>query len=282
VPLWFAAWEQHLSRFLPTSELSRLNDLSGTSVMLSNILWQVLQLAMAAAEQSAGLVTPTMLAALEAAGYDRDFIHLSELPTRPDTPSQGPEVLCGETWRTIVLDASTRSVKVPQGMRLDFGGIAKGWAADKAMGRLQAFGPALVDAGGDIAISGPRADGSPWLVAVANPTNNQLPLDLLMLRAGGVATSGRDYRRWQQHGHWQHHMIDPRTGRPAQTDLLTVTVVAPTVMAAEMAAKTVLLLGSVAGLAWIEARPWFAALLVTEDGEVQRSTRLSPYRWNET
>lgn len=281
VPTWFSIWERHLSRFLPTSELSRLNHAAGASVVVSTVLWGVLQVACGAAEQSAGLVTPTLLPALEAAGYDRDFAQLSEPPARPDLQTRGADVPHLEAWRSITLDAGTHSVTLPRGVRLDLGGVAKGWAADTAMRRLQGSGPALVDAGGDVAISGPRADGSPWPIAVANPEDDQQPLDLLMVGRGGIATSGRDHRRWRQHGCWQHHLFDPRTGRPAQTDLLTVTVVAPTVMAAEMAAKTVLVLGSAAGLAWIEARPAFAALLVAENGRVQRSARLWPYRWND-
>jgi thiamine biosynthesis lipoprotein len=83
-----------------------------------------------------------------------------------------------------------------------------------------------------------------------------------------VATSGRDYRRWKQDGRWNHHIIDPRTGEPAVTDVLTATVVAPNVMEAEMAAKVVLILGSREGLEWLERRSGYAGLVVQETGAV--------------
>lgn len=137
-------------------------------------------------------------------------------------------------------------------MRLDLGGIAKGWAADIAAQRLAKAGPALIDAGGDIAVSGPMADGSPWPIAIANPFAPEDSLGLLLLVRGAVATSGRDYRRWTRGGVEQHHIIDPRTGQPAQTDVLSATIVAPDGPAAEMAAKVALILGSQAGLAWLD------------------------------
>jgi thiamine biosynthesis lipoprotein len=103
------------------------------------------------------------------------------------------------------------------------------------------------------------------------------PIELLDLQAGGVATSGRDYRRWQQNGAWQHHLIDPRSGVPADTDVLAATIIAPSAGEAEIAAKVVLLLGSAAGLDWLDARPTLAGLLVLESGEVLYSRRLPDF-----
>jgi thiamine biosynthesis lipoprotein len=261
-PGWFAEWEQHLSRFRPDSELARLNG-AGRPMRVSAVLWQVLQAALEAARQSDGLVRPTLLGALEAAGYDRSFEALAPVAARP-APAPAD-------WRAIGLNQRARTVALPAGARIDLGGIAKGWAADQAARRLAAAGPALVDAGGDVAVSGPMADGAPWPIAVENPLAPGSPLGLLQLARGGVATSGRDYRRWQQDGRWQHHIIDPRTGRPAETDVLAATVVAPDCVTAEAAAKVALIAGGAAGLAWIEARPKLAGLLVLEDGRVLRS-----------
>jgi len=102
-----------------------------------------------------------------------------------------------------------------------------------------------------------------------------------MLGACGVATSGTDYRRWKQGGRWSHHIIDPRTGQPAQTDIVTATVIAPNAMTAEMAAKSTLILGSERGLEWIETRPELAARLVLETGELLDSHHLEQYLWRE-
>ena len=175
------------------------------------------------------------------------------------------------------MDSVVRTVRLPHGMRLDFGGVAKGWAADQAAARLAAYAPALVDAGGDIAISGPMVNGDPWPVAVADPMEPERDLTLLMLRNESVATSGRDYRRWARNGKMQHHIVDPRTGRPAETDVLSATVIALTAREAEVAAKVALILGSRVGLKWIEAREQFAAMLVLENGRVRRSSQVEDY-----
>lgn len=274
----FAAWEQQLSRFREDSELSALNRRTGEWVVVSNVLWQVLRAALQAAEASAGLVTPTLLDALEAAGYTTSFAQLRPDDAPPERPAARPQPTA---WRAIRLDAARQAVWLPAGTRLDLGGIAKGWAAEQAARWLSVYGPALVDAGGDIAVSGPRAEGAAWPIGVADPLQPDVQLDLLMLPSGGVATSGRDYRHWQRAGRWQHHILDPRTNRPADTDVLSATVVAPTAHEAEMAAKVVVILGSRAGLQWLEARPRLAGLLVCEDGGTYRSRWLYRYQWSE-
>jgi thiamine biosynthesis lipoprotein len=159
-------------------------------------------------------------------------------------------------------------------MGLDFGGVAKGWAAHQAMKRLQVEGPALIDSAGDIAISGPRADGGPWQIGVASPFQKGEEIETLFLNQCGVATSGKDRRRWTRDGVFQHHIIDPLTNQPAETDLLTVTVVAPDVMQAEAAAKAAFILGSRRGMEWIEAHPAFAALFILDNGEMLYSEKM--------
>ncbi|MEI7646048.1 MAG: FAD:protein FMN transferase [Chloroflexales bacterium] len=265
VPVWFAGWEQCLSRFQIDSELSQLNADAGFWVPLSETLWAVLTVAIEAARQSGGIVTPTLLDAIRAAGYTQDFA----AGPGASAPAQIPSATA---WTTIDLDPRLRAVRLPEGIHLDLGGIAKGWAADEAAHRLAAYGPALIDAGGDIAVSGPMADGAPWPIGIENPLSPDAPLGLLMLVGGGVATSGRDYRRWQVGDVWCHHIIDPRNGQPAQTDSLTATVIAPSAREAEMAAKLLFILGD-EGLAWIEDRPGYAGMVLREDGKQQASRR---------
>ena len=277
VPVWFAEWEASLSRFRDDSELSALNRADGKPMRVGETMWQVMEAALRAARKSDGLVTPTLLDALKAAGYDRNFESLAASAVSTHTAALKP---IGD-WRAVERHANTRTVRLPRGMRLDFGGVAKGWAADQAARRLSVIAPALVDAGGDIAISAAMTKGDAWPIAVADPFNSESDLELLMVNHGGVATSGRDYRRWQRDGKWQHHIIDPRTGAPAETDVLTATVIAPTTIEAEVAAKVALILGSQNGLQWIEARSELAGLLFLEDGQVVRSRRLDDYAWTE-
>jgi thiamine biosynthesis lipoprotein len=272
VPDWFETWEQHLSRFRPDSELSQVNLGSGEQ-LISTVLARVIRAGLLAERQSNGLVSPLMLNALEAAGYDRNF---ADLPVEISAPVDPP--IWNTNWN-LQLDFDNHTLILPPGARLDLGGIAKGWAADRAAQRLGKLAPALVDAGGDIAASAPQADGSPWPVGVADPLDPEAQLDLVMLWRGGVATSGRDYRRWRKDGRWQHHIIDPRTGLPAQTDVLSVTAVAPSARMAETAAKTALILGSLDGLRWLDERPELAGLIVLDDGSTIPSRKWLDNVW---
>jgi len=274
---WFEGWEQVLSRFRHDSELSRLNRTTDQFINVSQTLWDVFQASLQADQFTRGLVTPTVLDAVEMAGYDRPF---DELPaSRGYSASQGYTGLWTEIHplSMVTCDEVTHSICLPPGIRLDFGGVAKGWAAHQTAEKLKPYGPALMNAGGDIAISGPRLDGNPWLVGIANPLEPEHDLVMLHLQGGGVATSGKDRRRWMQGAFLNHHIIDPRTGQPAMTDILTATVIAPTVMEAEAAAKAVFLLGSEAGLDWLEADSGLAGLLILDDGQVLLSRRAETY-----
>jgi thiamine biosynthesis lipoprotein len=184
-----------------------------------------------------------------------------------------------EAWRGIGLDRERRTVWLPAGVSIDLGGLAKGWAADLIARR--STHPVLVDAGGDLAVSGPLPDGGPWPIAIGDPFEPRANLATVALLAGGVATSGRDYRVWRQGGELRHHLIDPRTGRPAVTDVLTVSVVAPSALLAEIAAKVVFLLGVDEGMRWIDARPALAALAVRDDRRAIASGRFADYLWTD-
>jgi thiamine biosynthesis lipoprotein len=276
VPKWFANWEQRLTRFQPDSELSQLNRRAGQTVPVSSLMKEVLQAAQQAVQESGGLVTPTILEALEIAGYDHSFESLAFVPGAWPFPETGRATIQAPA---LQIHPHHRTVYLAPGSQLDLGGIAKGWAADRAARRLSKWGPALVDAGGDIAIYAPRLEDKAWPVGVADPFVPDRQLALLMIKHGGIATSGRDYRRWLKNGTWQHHIIDPRTGQPAQTDILTATVIAPNARAAEVAAKVVLILGSSAGYEWLETHPKMAGMMVLESGQVIQSHRWSEFLW---
>jgi thiamine biosynthesis lipoprotein len=273
VPLWFGEWENSLSRFRLESELSQLNLHTGHPVRVSQVLWDVLQASAEAENITGGLVNPLILNALINAGYDQSFDHLQEdsLLSFSETEGVVPP-LSG-----VFTDLGSRTICVPEGSQLDFGGVAKGWAAHQAMNRLKFDGPALVNAGGDIAISGLNSDGDGWPIGIEDPFHPETNFEILYLEKGGIATSGRDYRHWMHDGRSQHHIIDPSTGRPAETDLLTATVIAPTVMQAEAIAKAVMISGSQAGLSWLDSNETLAGLLILENGQRIDSRNLSKY-----
>jgi thiamine biosynthesis lipoprotein len=217
--------ETLLSRFLPDSELSRLN--RGGELAAGPDLLAVVHAAVEARDRTAGRFDPTVHDALAAAGYDRSFELVSEKMAQscPGRPCRGE----------VVVDRASGRITLARGVRLDLGGIAKGYAVDRALAILAATGPALVDAGGDIGLC-----GRPWPVGVET-TDGTLTLELTR---GAVATSGRDRRRWAATDGERHHLIDPRTGRPAEGDILRVTVVAATATEAEVLAKALFLAGS--------------------------------------
>jgi thiamine biosynthesis lipoprotein len=235
-----------LSRFDPESQLSRLN--RRRSLVVLPELLELVQLALAARERTKGRFDPTVHNAVVAAGYDRTF---DELPRQRARRAAGAR--CGGG---VHVDGHSSTIELEPGVSLDLGGIAKGYAADRAAEILGGVGPSLVDVGGDIAVRG-RA----WHVGVETG-DGTLTLEL---PAGGIATSGRDRRRWLRGGEEQHHLIDPSTGRPSGSDLLRVTAVAETAVDAEVLAKTLFLAGALDAKREADAG-WIPAVLVTRDG----------------
>jgi thiamine biosynthesis lipoprotein len=225
----FDEHDRVFSRFRAESELNRVNrDPSEVVVVLSPLFAGVLRTALGAAAATDGLVDPTLGAAIVAAGYDRDFSLLAddERPSGPAVPGR---------WRALKLSA--RLLSRPPGIALDLNGVVKALAVDAALGLIS--GDALVVAGGDVATRGGAVIGLP-------------DGGSLRLLAGGIATSGTTKRRWRRGGEVQHHLIDPRTGRPAASRWDEVTVAAGSCVAADVAAKAAFLL-SKDGPDWLDA-----------------------------
>ncbi|HXV56566.1 MAG TPA: FAD:protein FMN transferase [Gaiellaceae bacterium] len=245
----FARLERLLSRFDPASELSRLN--GEGSLRAGSDLLAVVELALAARERTGGRFDPTVHDALVAAGYDRSFELVgAAAPAGPPRPAGGGVRIAGGR------------IELDPGVRLDLGGIGKGYAVDRATGLLAPLGPCLVNAGGDVAVAGVPADGV-WPVGVETPSGTVT----LGLRSGGLATSGSDRRRWRAGDENLHHLIDPASGRPSSSDLLRVTVAAPSAVEAEVLAKALFLAGEEAAVAEADALG-VPALLVAVAGRV--------------
>jgi FAD:protein FMN transferase len=274
---WFEEWEQTFSRFRLTSELSEVNQHTGQWIRVSSNFWRVLELALEVEKKTDGLVTPTRLNALEEAGYSVSFENIAQ---NMDA-YLGRTYVNSESLESLEKNAADGSIRMPLGMRLDLGGIVKGWAAQQAMIRLREAGPVLVDAGGDIAISGPMQNGLPWAVGVDDPFQAGQSLGVMMLANCGIATSGKDYHRWLKANQWQHHIIDPRTDKPAESDVFTATVITADVMEAEAWAKAALILGSQIGVEKLNLVERLAYLLVLEDGSIIENAQFSQLRWNE-
>jgi thiamine biosynthesis lipoprotein len=242
----FHRLETLLSRFRDDSELSRLNYRG--AIEASDDLLQVTELSVTAREQTSGRFDPTVHDAVVAAGYDRTF----ELVARNGPAAS--KARCGGN-----VQVNGRRIELEPGFRLDFGGIGKGFAAERAADLLAPAGACLVNAGGDIAV---RAGA--WPIGVETGTGTLT----LELTSGGLASSGRDRRCWRRGGRELHHLIDPHTGSPAACDLLRVTVVAPDAVAAEVWAKALFLAGRDAAAAEADELE-IPAVLVTTDRRTQ-------------
>ena len=262
---WFERVEATLSRFNPESPLSQLNRLQGRWVIVPGLLYRAVGAALESARLTAGAFDPTVLDALEGAGYVRSFDLGQSAPARNATAAG--------RWREVRLAPTAPAVRLPTGVRLDLGGIGKGLAVDGAMERLAQEPRALVNAGGDVALRTAPGD-APVLVDVEDPWDPQRTLATFSLKDGAAATSSAIGRCW---GPGLHHIIDPATGRPAETDVATATVFAPTVAWAEVLAKAAIVLGSERALAlWRHHR--CRGLMLLRTGQQILSEDLEDYR----
>ncbi|MFI5520514.1 FAD:protein FMN transferase [Streptomyces platensis] len=252
------------SRFRADSELCRLNASPGQWVEVSAPTLALVRRAVRAWEVTDGLFDPTVLPALEAAGYTRSF------PAMPDAlpPRTAPAPAPGCTSIEVIDDR----VRLPEGVRLDLGGIGKGYAADLLATELMTSGAdgACVNLGGDVRVAGCAPGAEAWVVAVEDEARPGTDLAWLSLADGAVATSTRLRRQWQWRGRELHHLIDPTTGAPTISPVVTVTVVSAETHWAEVLAKAALIAGLPAGAALLEAHG-VAGLLVTEDGSAHRA-----------
>jgi FAD:protein FMN transferase len=268
---WLVAYENRFSRFLVTSEMSRLNGAAGRPFRASPALFGQVELALALARRSDGIFDPTVLRDLEAAGYDRSFELIAPTGGKR-TLSRGPDF----SWRDVQMEASTRTITLPAGTGLDLGGIGKGWAVDRLAAILGT--PCLVNGGGDIFVAGRPPGEEAWRVGVADPFAPDEDLMVLSCRDAGVATSSTLKRRWRAGDAFLHHLIDPRTGRSSDSDAIQVTAVAATGTLADYHAKVALILGIEVGLRYLEREPGVEGLMVRNDGARSESAGLSRYR----
>src|SRR6266511_845086 len=263
-----AGLEARWSRFRSDSEISTLNRAAGRPVAVSPETFTLVTLAVLGWRVTGGRFDPTVLGALEAAGYDRSFEQLAA-GRRGGAPASGPAPGLGG----ITLNAGKSTVTLPAGTRLDFGGIGKGYAADLLCAELRAAGAAgvCVNVGGDLRVSGtPPRDGR-WMIAVPHPHGGQAAT--LELTGGAVATSSPVRRAWRRGDRLRHHLIDPSTGQPARTGILQVSVLAGEAWQAEVAAKAAFLAG-LPGALDLALRLRVEALVIAEDGGVHLTAGL--------
>ncbi len=251
--------ERRWSRFLPSSEISRLNAADGAPCRVSDDTIRLVESLVRAWHVTDGAFDPTLLGALVGLGYaaSRD-----DAAARTSLPAAARRR--GDPGAVLV-DRDAGVAVVPRGTVLDPGGIGKGLAADLVVGELLAAGArgALVEIGGDLRAGGEPPDGRAWTVDVAGPRRERLAR--LALRAGGVATSSTRFRRWTGSDGERHHLVDPTTLRSCDTTVVSCTVVAGTAAWSEAFTKVAFVEDRTAA-AEVYERHGLAALVVTDDG----------------
>jgi len=255
------------SRFRPDSELMQLRANAGQPTTISPVLAGAVRAALRGAQLTDGDVDPTLGRAIETLGYDRDFATV---------PAHGGALRVTirhiPRWRQIELDEAACLLTVPVGMRLDLGATAKAWAADRSAERIaEALDcGVLVSLGGDIAVAGEAPRGG-WSIRVQDVTGDPHtpsagPSGIIAITRGGLATSSTTARRWQRGGDIMHHILDPRTGRSADSIWRTVSVAAGSALDANIASTAAIIRGHRAA-GWL-AKLGLPARLVTVDGSV--------------
>ena len=252
-------YHDRLSRFLPVSELSALNADPRRVVPASPVLRSAVHAALWAATFSDGLVDPCLLDALQWVGYHNSYHATGEIH-RPSGPFRSAQPDPAHRWRQIAVDDAAGTITRPPGLRLDLGGTGKGHVADLVARHFCNCREWVVDAGGDIRIGGSRT------IQVEHALHGS-PAAELRVGDCAVATSSLGSRSWLRRvGQSCHHLLDPSTGEPVRTGLLSVTAIAPTTLHAETLAKVALLRGAAAGRKALAER---GGVLVHEDGTVE-------------
>ncbi|HWH12657.1 MAG TPA: FAD:protein FMN transferase [Solirubrobacteraceae bacterium] len=263
-------WHRQFSRFVPDSELSRINADPRSTVPASPLMVELAQAVATAGKRSGGLVDATLGDAIEAAGYATHFDGTG-IPLRralaiapPRHPARRHR---DRRWELVHADPVALTITRPPGLRLDGGGLAKGLFADVIARDLGGYQSFVVNLSGDLRLGG--SSGARRRVDIESPFDGAV-LHAYSLTEGAVATSGIGRRSWLgPYGVPAHHLLDPSSGRPAYTGLVQVTALAPTGLEAEWRSKAALLAGPHAA----HARLPHGGLLVFDD---ERSELIAP------
>jgi thiamine biosynthesis lipoprotein len=263
IPFGFARLrqlEQTWSRFIPDSELNRLQARRGDWLECSDDLVVALQHCRQMFAETHGLFDPSIRTSLEQLGYDRTFAEIVE-----ETSRSGTVVSAAPAPGLDGLEISGNWVRLDQGLSIDLGGIGKGLAADIVADELIAAGAnsAYVSLGGDIHAAGEPVDENGWQVPLLHPATGE-PIDHHALYSGALVMSTVMIRRWKRGDTEHHHIIDPRSGRPTDTDLLAVAVADHTAARGEALAKATIIAGSSEGTALLRSAN-VKAWLITDD-----------------
>jgi thiamine biosynthesis lipoprotein len=270
--------EQRFSRFLPASEVSELNRSAGEWLQVSPELMDMLKLSVKYFRETEGSFDPSILPDLKRVGYDRSMDEIRTQGAKTSVPAS--QSIPKLAFKEISLDPAHKRVRLPRGMEIDLGGIAKGWIVEKAASVLHQYTPVCgVSAGGDILFIGKPSDGMDWDVYLEDPRDPSQMLAQLHIPSGAVATSSVMKRSWMQGNNLRHHLIDPRTGEPAKTEWLSVTVICPNIIAADVLAKAILIGGPDTAVNLLQRNPHAIFIAVDAAGNLIGSSNYKEFMY---
>ena len=261
--------ERIWSRFLPESDISRVNRHPGRPVLVDPTTIEVVSKAIDAWSATGGRFDPTIGSSLRRAGYDRPFTTLAP-------PIEACGVTPAPTPSAVEIHPVASTINVPEGVELDLGGIGKGLAADLTVRGLLDAGAegAMVNLGGDLRAGG-VAPAHGWTVRLDCP--GAAGTDSISIAAGAVCTSSTVKRRWHTANGERHHLLDPRTGLSFDTDCVSATVVGVEGAQAEVLATVAVGLG-VAGAMDMLVGHGVSGVLVDDAGRIHDVGRIGDFR----
>jgi thiamine biosynthesis lipoprotein len=261
------ASEKRFTRFSEQSELSALNRSAGTWFHASPDLFEVVKQAMYYYHKTNGLFDPSILPNLQDAGYVHSMDEIRRAGSAP-LPARHLQISVS-TFAFVELNATTSFIRLPADLQIDLGGIAKGWIAERAAHLLSQYtSGCAVNAGGDMFLIGRPTGQDCWEVGLEDPRNPQEDISVLLVQEGAVATSSVVKRTWKQGNRSRHHLINPRTGEPANTPWLSVTVLASHAATAETFTKAFLIADEDETQLLAEQNPELTVLAVDMDGNL--------------
>lgn len=260
-----------MSTWRPESEISHFNQSVSTNPFaVSPGFATVIRDALALSEAAGGAFDPTLNPLLNLWGFGSAY-HERKVPDAADILRV--KALTG--WHRLHVDAQGRLTKEIPELELDLGAIAKGYGVDRVAHIIQSAGVTnyFVEIGGEVVASGVNREGVPWRIGVQNPAGNPMDsgvLGTLHITNGAVATSGDYWNYIEQNGQIYSHILDPRSGMAIFSEVASVTVVAPTCTLADGMATALFVMGTEAGMEWVEQRPEVEALFLVRspDGKI--------------
>jgi thiamine biosynthesis lipoprotein len=277
------SFEKKFSRFDSSSELNKLNNANGKKIKVSIEMIDLLKKSKIAYKNTDGLFDPTVLVSLQKIGYDKSFKATSPVTKNPKTTKNLATTIKTNFQKRTKFDAlkiTKNTITIPKGLVLDLGGIAKGYWVDKITKILaKQYKNFWISAGGDVYLKGTKEDGKLWEIGVQNPAI--FDQDILTLKTPkkgiGIATSGIAKRHGIKDGIKWHHLINSKTGLPVDNSILAVTAIANSTMAADVMAKTTLMLGIKKGLALINSMRDYGCIIIDNDLKIYTSKEIKKF-----